>query len=255
MKIISIETSGPVCAVALSDNDTIVSEYSSSDGNPHDAYCAEYVRNLLADNNSLGIENIDAVAISSGPGSFTGLRIGASIAKALCFKESDDDYAPKLISVPTLSAFAYYATFCHPELVEGHSERSEESSSKIVAVIPAQKDVLYYQEFTIHHTELVEEQKKLGSLMSVLGSRHTELVEVSDIKICQFEDFKSLNFKDTLVCGPNAELLSQIPAPPYQIEYSAKLIAMLAMKKYTAGEFADANTFKPLYVQDFVVKR
>ncbi|MFH1050772.1 MAG: tRNA (adenosine(37)-N6)-threonylcarbamoyltransferase complex dimerization subunit type 1 TsaB [bacterium] len=242
MKIISIETSGPVCAVALSDNDTIVSEYSSSDGNPHDAYCAEYVRKVLEDN-SLGIENIDAVAISSGPGSFTGLRIGASIAKALCFKESDEDYAPKLISVPTLSAFANNVAFCH-------SERSEESISKIIAVIPAQKDVLYYQEFTIHHTELVEGQKKLGSRLSVLGYRFKE----GEINICNIEDFKKFDFKDTLVCGPASYIINPEPALPSLNEYSAEKIAKLAIKKYKLVEFTDPNDFKPIYVQDFVVK-
>jgi tRNA threonylcarbamoyladenosine biosynthesis protein TsaB len=223
MKILSIETSGTICSVALSEGDFILSELSNADGNRHDELCAEYVRSIVTENN-LKITDLDAVAVSSGPGSFTGLRIGASIAKALCFKENEKDYAPKLIAVPTLSAFAHQAAeYLNLQKVDFY---------KIIVTIPAQKDVLYYQQFDIKGQE------------------------TTSIKICQIEEFKSLDFNNTLLYGPKAEMIGNLLAPLYRIEYTAKHIAKLAIKKFKAGEFTDASTYKPLYVQDFqVVKR
>lgn len=218
MRIISIETSGPICSVALSVDDSIISELSNTEGNRHDELCAEFVRRLLVDNR-ITISEIDAIALSSGPGSFTGLRIGASIAKALCFRDNDKDYAPSLISVPTLSAFANFVSDLKTEF------------TKIIAVIPAQKDYIYYQEF-IFKRGLIEDEIKLSTL----------------------DDFKKLNFNNTIICGPNIEILTQIPALSYQIEYSAKNIAKLAINKYKTGEFTDADSYKPLYVQEFQVK-
>jgi tRNA threonylcarbamoyladenosine biosynthesis protein TsaB len=228
MKILSIETSGTICSVALSEGDFILSELSNADGNRHDELCAEYVRNLLNENN-LSVNDLDAVAVSSGPGSFTGLRIGASLAKALCFKENEKDYAPKLISVPTLSSFANEVVnrLNFPKV----RNFRKVDFSKIMVTIPAQKDVLYYQEFDAKGQE------------------------ISEIKICQIDDFKSLDFNDTLLCGPQVEMIENLIAPPYRIEYSAKHIAKLAIKKFKAGEFTDASTYKPLYVQDFIVKK
>jgi len=250
MKIISIETSGPVCSVALSDGDSFISELYNSDGNRHDELCAEFVRRLLVEKN-LTISNIDAIAVSSGPGSFTGLRIGASIAKALCFKESENDYAPRLIAVPTLSAFANEAME-NINFQKVPNFRKVENT-KIIAFIPAQKDYLYYQIFT-RRPELVEGQPDLDTNV-ILSLSKDELVEGTEIKLSHISDFKSLDFIGTFLCGPNTNILPSLPAPPYQIEYSAKHIAKLAIKKYKAGEFTDANTFKPLYVQDFQVKK
>jgi len=264
MKIISIETSGPVCSVALSDGDLIISELSNSDGNRHDELCAEFVRKLLTQNN-LTIANIDAIAVSSGPGSFTGLRIGASIAKALCFKESEKDYAPKLIAVPTLSVFANEAleniNFSSSVNFPKVPNFRKVDYSKIITVIPAQKDVLYYQEFYRHPEPVEGEVKKIGSRFTVHGSHSTDVSRFAfhgspptEIKICNIDDFKKLDFKDTLICGPMQKAFEELPAPPYLIEYSARIIANLAIRKYILGEFTDANTFKPLYVQDFQLK-
>lgn len=226
MKIISIETSGPVCSVALSEENSIIAELSNSEGNRHDELCAEYVRILLTENN-LKIKDIDAIAVSSGPGSFTGLRIGASIAKALCFKENDDDYAPKLIAVPTLPAFVN-------ELLNVFKIESV-NNMNVIATIPAQKGYLYFQEFLLSNKDFAA---------------------VSEVKLSSIEEFLETDLGDKIICGPKQAIFEDLPALPYLVDYSSELIANLAFKKYIAGEFADAKDFKPMYVQDFqVVKR
>lgn len=127
--ILSIETTGTVCSAVLTQKDQLISEYTTNGANLHDKLIAEYSRRILNDRD-LKIADLSAVAISAGPGSFTGLRIGSALAKALTF--SDD---VKLISVPTLTALAKYTAF------------NSKPNSRIIASQYSHKDLLYYQIF------------------------------------------------------------------------------------------------------------
>ena len=98
MLCLHIETSTPVCSVALSDGDEVLFEKTSFDGPSHAALAGAFVREAL---DVLGGKALHAVAVSSGPGSYTGLRIGVSLAKGLCF-----GYGIPLIAVPTLKLLA-----------------------------------------------------------------------------------------------------------------------------------------------------
>lgn len=138
--LLAIESSGKLCSVALMKNGEIIAEYTASGGNLHDRLLAEYVRRILLDNR-IEIVDIASVAVSAGPGSFTGLRIGASLAKGLCF-----DNAPKLIAVPTLSALA----------CEAIQIAKLASLNKIAAIILSHKDLVYYQCFDIELRPLAE---------------------------------------------------------------------------------------------------
>ncbi len=81
----------------------IIAEYSQHGTNIHDKLLAEYIRRIIDDTGNT-IDGLDCVAVSSGPGSFTGLRIGAAVAKGICYGNK-----PALIPVPTLYALAYAA--------------------------------------------------------------------------------------------------------------------------------------------------
>lgn len=82
--ILLIETSGAVCAVALARGEEIVSQEGIEEPNAHSTYLAPMVDKLLQ-NAEVRISDLDAIAVSGGPGSYTGLRIGVSLAKGLCF--------------------------------------------------------------------------------------------------------------------------------------------------------------------------
>ena len=101
--ILNIETSTSVCSVALSADGEVLFEKSSFEGPSHAALLGVYAEEAIAVTKEKGLK-LDAVAVSSGPGSYTGLRIGVSVAKGLCF-----GYGIPLISIPTLEVLAVAA--------------------------------------------------------------------------------------------------------------------------------------------------
>ncbi|MCQ2333797.1 MAG: tRNA (adenosine(37)-N6)-threonylcarbamoyltransferase complex dimerization subunit type 1 TsaB [Paludibacteraceae bacterium] len=84
MVILSIETSTKVCSAALSDGTTIYKQFIHRESANHAVMLPEYIENLLAYAREQRLQ-IDAIALSGGPGSYTGLRIGTSMAKGLCY--------------------------------------------------------------------------------------------------------------------------------------------------------------------------
>lgn len=82
--ILHIETTGPVCSVAISKNGRLIDSMRSEEANAHGTILTVLIQDLLAKNN-LKIENLNAISLSSGPGSYTGLRIGSSTAKGICY--------------------------------------------------------------------------------------------------------------------------------------------------------------------------
>lgn len=98
--ILNIETSTSVCSVALSDNGKVMFEKASFEGPSHAALLGVFVEEALSVLKEQG-RKPDAIAVSSGPGSYTGLRIGVSVAKGLCF-----GYDIPLIGIHTLDIMA-----------------------------------------------------------------------------------------------------------------------------------------------------
>lgn len=98
--ILNIETSSPICSVCLSRDGTVIDCREDRTGNSHAKILTVFIDELFKSNN-LSLSELDAVAVSAGPGSYTGLRIGTSVAKGLCYALNKP-----LISVPTLLALA-----------------------------------------------------------------------------------------------------------------------------------------------------
>ena len=163
------------------------------------------------------MQDLDAIAVSKGPGSYTGLRIGVSTAKGLCYALDKP-----LISVPTLKALAMKVKRTTPGL--------------IVPMLDARRMEVYtatfdqsYQEIENTHA-LVLEPSSFQSILEV-----QKVVFLGD----GAEKFK-------IICdSPNAEFVSE--AYPSAIE-----MAVLSEEKYARGDFEDLAYFEPFYLKDFV---
>jgi tRNA threonylcarbamoyladenosine biosynthesis protein TsaB len=212
--ILSIETSGTTCGVAITSESGIIAEFSLFIPNVHDSSLAELTRSVLLFSN-LTLDDIDAVAVSSGPGSFTGLRIGVSFAKSLCIDEN-----PKLIGVPTLTAFA------------GASDEFAklQSADKILSVLSSQKGVYFAQEFT------------------------PQAEPISSIQLLDESSVHNLINSSTVVSGTSASLFGGLQLSGLN-RLTPRFIARTAHRMYSKGLFEDALTFAPQYHQDFVVKQ
>ena len=96
--LLSIETSTSVCSVAIHKDNTFIAERSIDSDKSHSTLLLQFVEDLLSENN-FKIKDVTALAISEGPGSYTGLRIGLSTAKGLCYS-----LGIPLIAINTLDA-------------------------------------------------------------------------------------------------------------------------------------------------------
>ncbi len=105
MIVLGLETATPVCGVALGRGDSVLVERSLNVGTHHAERLLPMIRDALEEA-GMGLRDIDGIAVSIGPGSFTGLRIGLSTAKSLCWSAG-----LPLVAVPTLEAMA--AQFPH----------------------------------------------------------------------------------------------------------------------------------------------
>lgn len=101
MKILAIEASANVASVALTDKNKLIGEYTINNLKTHSQTIMPMLQDMM-DMSKIALDEIDYIAASSGPGSFTGLRIGAATAKGLALALNK-----KIIPVPTLDGLAY----------------------------------------------------------------------------------------------------------------------------------------------------
>ena len=126
--LLSIETATPICSVVLSDGSTVSERRTDAKG-AHAEQLPGFIKELL-DERGVEIGELDGILLSAGPGSYTGLRIGASIVKGLLFGRKSPLYAAN-----TLAALAQGAVGM--------------GSQTIHAVVDARRTHLYHQEFRV----------------------------------------------------------------------------------------------------------
>lgn len=219
MIILSIETSGAVCGVAVSDDVGGVMTLRGATEllvpNVHDAALARITVDLL---HQVGrkISDVDVVAVSSGPGSFTGLRIGAAFAKGLCFHD-----AARLLGVPTLTSLAAASV----------EVARLASSTEIMTIVASHRDLVYVQRFDGDATPL------------------------DDVRVMTVDAARSMHQPQTLVVGPAAGLITDAPVSGLH-RCSPRFVALAAslMLRDPNVRFDDPMTFEPGYRQEFVPK-
>ncbi len=114
--ILNIDTATEVCSVCISENDRCLDIRESHEERSHASVLTVFINDIL-EKNKLTIDSIDAVAVSKGPGSYTGLRIGVSAAKGLCYAADKP-----LIAISTLQAMCYGVKELYDDIV-GQEEK------------------------------------------------------------------------------------------------------------------------------------
>lgn len=223
--ILHIETSTEVCSVALSCDGKVIDEYSDLSGANHAERLPEFFDQALSFADSHAIP-LDAVAVSEGPGSYTGLRIGVSLAKGVCMARD-----LKLIAVPTLQIM------CVPLLLQ---EQISAPDALLCPMIDARRMEVY--------AALYDRSLKL---VRPVGA---DVVE-GDATYQPFLDAHPIYFfgNGALKCRgvishPNAHFVEETVHP------LAKWMMPLAERKLMQGDTADVAYFTPFYLKDFVAK-
>lgn len=221
--ILNIETSTDVCSVAISDNGQVIFNKEDHSGPNHAVKLGVYVDEALSFIDAHGI-SLEAVAVSCGPGSYTGLRIGVSMAKGICYGRD-----VKLISIPTLELMAV------PVLL---GEHPAEEDALIVPMLDARRMEAY--------------AKVMDRALKEVRPIQADIVDAETYK--EYLDRGTVYFFGNgaekcmeVINHPNARLVKGI-------EPLAKNMAPLAEKRFVEGKFEDVAYFVPFYLKDFVAK-
>lgn len=217
--ILQIETATPVCSVAISVNGETVALVEESAQNIHAAKLTLFIEEAMKQA-GITFKELDAVAVSKGPGSYTGLRIGVSTAKGLCFALDKP-----LIAIGTLKMMANGFLTVHPNY-----------GGLICPMIDARR----MEVFTSVYNNKLEE------------------IEIVNAKIVDEKSFiLELDEHYVTFIGDGAEkckpILTHQNAHFNTANYnSAAHMSTLAHEAYLIGNYEDVAYFEPFYLKDFV---
>lgn len=217
--LLAVETATKVCSVALFKNDELIAVQEEGGNYSHAENLAVFVNDLIQEA-GLQFSDLDAVAVSKGPGSYTGLRIGVSFAKGLSYALNIP-----LISIETLQAMA---SRCYEEV--------KEPNVLVCSMIDARRMEVYA---AIYNRNL-EVLKKVNADLITEDSyqeylRRHKLYFVGDgAKKCS-----------DVIRHENAVFLTDLLP-------SAKSFGQLAYRKFENKEFEDVAYFEPYYLKEFI---
>ncbi len=218
--ILHLETATTNCSVSISrDDEIIVLKENNAASYSHSEQLHVFIKEALKEA-SLSFSDLDAVAISKGPGSYTGLRIGVSAAKGICFSLDIP-----LISIPTLQSMANQVDLKPGELV--------------IPVLDARRMEVYscvydnnYQEIRETRAEVINED----SFVEYLGENKVYVMGSGAEKCRGVLQHPNFIFNESVVP-------------------SAKDMVSMAFEKYESKQFEDVAYFEPYYLKDFVLQQ
>ncbi|MGK0390009.1 MAG: tRNA threonylcarbamoyladenosine biosynthesis protein TsaB [Maribacter sp.] len=221
--ILNIETSTSVCSVTIGKEGKIISSIEASEQNSHASKLTSFIEEALRET-GLKINELDAIAVSSGPGSYTGLRIGYSTAKGLCYAADKP-----LITVNTLQSLAYGA----------RSLRNDDEKTLYCPMIDARRMEVYCALYNIQLEEKMPIQAKILDEQS-------------------FEDSFAVS-QAIVFCGNGAFKVPGIIDSPFAIventACSAKNMVYFSYDSFKNAIFEDIAYSTPLYVKSpFITK-
>ena len=223
--ILAIETGTDICSVALIRDGELIALRESDEERNHAKKIAVFVDELLREYD-IAAEELDAVAVSKGPGSYTGLRIGVSFAKGLCYGQNIP-----LVAVGSLDSLVEVA---REDFEAGIIDIEQWDNALLCPMIDARRMEVYTQ------------------LFDTDGVAQSEV----EAKIIDEESF-SEERKDRpfVIFGNGAKKCTEVLEGATFIEVvpSARGMARLAERAFAEGKTEDVAYFEPFYLKDFVV--
>jgi len=221
--ILNIETSSSVCSVALAVNRIVINYKEKFSERSHASQLTPFIEEILTESN-VSPAGLDAIAVSKGPGSYTGLRIGVSTAKGMAYA-----LQKPLIAVGTLLCLAAGFKQENPSLL---SERN----ILLCPMIDARRMEVY---LALYDTELV-------NIMEV----RAEIINMDSFKNL-LVDHKIIFFGDGMrKCRNIINHKNAIFVPNFNP--LARFLADLSYKDYLEGKYEDIAYFEPFYLKDFI---
>lgn len=217
--ILNIETATQRCSVGLARDGETLAIRESDEENIHAAKVTVFSEEVCGEA-GIKMKTLDAVAVSMGPGSYTGLRIGVSAAKGFCYALDIP-----LIGVSTLQSMAL-----------GACEDDEGEDVLYCPMIDARRMEVYTALFD-------RKNKQLKDIEALIVDEHFFEVELQNHTIKYFGDGAE---KCREILDPKGMLFLD------NIKPSARDLALIAQKKFQEGSFENLAYFEPFYLKDFI---
>lgn len=224
--ILSIETGTDICSVALANDGELMALRESDEGRDHAKKVALFVDELLRET---GVQpsDLDAIAVGKGPGSYTGLRIGVSFAKGMCYALDIP-----LIAIGSLDALTEVAREDYDAGILD-IEEEEWAKAKLCSLVDARRMEVY--------AEVFDNEGK--ALTDVAAEVVTE------------DSFKEWRKDKFVIFGNGAKKCTELLSDAIFVDIapSARGIVRLAEESFKAQKFEDLAYFEPFYLKEFLV--
>ncbi len=220
--ILAIESATKICSVALYKNDLCIDWEEIGGAYSHAENLAPFCK-LVLGRNQIDISELDAIAVSKGPGSYTGLRIGVAFAKGLCFSNNIP-----LISIDTLEALAHHAI-----------QKMHKKKAFYAPMIDARRMEIY----------------------TAIFDQESNRIESTSAKIITKDSFLDELEKQELICvGDGASKIKGVINHPNLtiesgIEPTARSWSPLLQKAFQERNFENIAYFEPYYLKEFIATK
>ncbi|MCL2245674.1 MAG: tRNA (adenosine(37)-N6)-threonylcarbamoyltransferase complex dimerization subunit type 1 TsaB [Lentimicrobiaceae bacterium] len=222
IKLLFLESATEVCSVALSKGYEIVAAVSSHKGNSHTEQLFPFIEQVLAESNC-EIAELDGVVLSIGPGSYTGLRIGASAAKGICYALNIP-----LIGISTLQSIVFGAL----------QQEKEQQNNLYSPMIDA---------------------RRMEVFTALFNSKGEAITEVDNKIIDEYSFSQELATRTIYFCGNGMTKCTAVLKHPnaqfIDTPLAAENMLRPALLKYANKQFENIAYFEPFYFKEYVAKK
>jgi len=220
--ILLLETATSSCSVALSENGKIIAFKEANERNIHASHITLFIEELMIKTGKK-YSDLKAVAVSKGPGSYTGLRIGVSTAKGLCYALDIP-----LLGIDTLEAMATSLM----------AQNDIQDSDLLIPMIDARRMEVY----------------------TGIYRKDLKVIEQVSAKIVDADSFEQFKSKNLILFGDGADKFKELFSDQSNIRFidfinSAKDLNFLACRKFSKGETENVAYFEPFYLKDFLLTK